>query len=67
MATIQTTTRKLSVKEDYKRVKALINIQDDPWLELTEDESFYGELSQKTHESTRVITINMNYIVEILP
>lgn len=67
MAIIQTTTRLITVKEEYKKVKALINIQDDPWLELTEDASFYGEMSQKTHELIRTITINMNYIVEILP
>lgn len=64
MAKIQTQIRLINVKETYEEVYEAMEFQ---WMELTEDTSFYGELSGKTYEEERKIRLNRNYIIEIIP
>jgi len=35
------------------------------WMELTEDTSFFGEMSNKMHKGEREIRLNRNYIIEV--
>lgn len=67
MAKIQTQIRLINVKETYEEVLKAMDTQGDTWIELTEDASFYGEMSGKMHVSERKIMLNTNYIIEIQP
>lgn len=64
MASIQTQTRLIKVKETFEQVKELMDFQ---WMELTEDTSFFGEMSDWHHKSEkeRKISLNRNYIIEV--
>jgi hypothetical protein len=62
MASIQTLTRLINVKETYEEVCKAMDFQ---WMELTEDTSFYGEMSGKIHKGERKIRLNRDYIIEI--
>jgi len=64
MAYIQTPIRLINVKETYEEV---CNVMESQWLELTEDTSFYGEMSGKIHKGERKIRLNRDYIIEIQP
>lgn len=64
MANIQTPIRIINVKETYEEVCKAMDLQ---WMELTEDTSFYGEMSGKTHKGERKIRLNRNYIIEVQP
>lgn len=64
MANIQTPIRLIKVKETYEEV---INAMDLQWMELTEDTSFYGQMSGKMHIGERKIKLNRNYIIEVQP
>ncbi len=62
MAKIQTKIRLINVKETFEEVKEKMNHK---WMDLIEDTSFYGELTQKMHESQREIRLNRRYIIEV--
>jgi len=62
MAYIQTPTRLINVKETYEEVCKAMDFQ---WMELTEDTSFYGEMSGNIHKGERKIRLNRDYIIEI--
>lgn len=62
MAKIQTQIRLINVKETFDQVKEKMDLQ---WMELTEDTTFYGELSGKYHKGEREIRLNRNYIIEV--
>ena len=62
MAKIQTEIRLINVKETLEQVKEKMDLQ---WMELTEDTSFFGEMSNKMHEGEREIRLNRNYIIEV--
>ena len=62
MAKIQTEIRLINVKETFEQVKEKMDLQ---WMELTEDISFFGEMSNKMHEREREIRLNRNYIIEV--
>ena len=62
MATIRTTTRLINVKETFNEV---IEIMDFQQLKLTEDTSFFGEMSGKMHKGERDILLNRRHIVEV--
>lgn len=62
MAKIQTEIRLINVKETFEQVKEKMDLQ---WMELTEDTTFYGELSNKYHKGEREIKLNRNYIIEV--
>ena len=64
MAYIQTPIRLIKVKETYEEVLKVMDLQ---WIELTEDDSFWGEMSGKFHERERKIRLNRNYIIEVQP
>lgn len=64
MAYIQTPTRLIKVKETYEEILKAMDFQ---WMELTEDTSFYGEMSSKMHKGERKIRLNRNYIIEVQP
>lgn len=64
MANIQTTIRLIKVKETYGEVLKAMRLQ---WMEVTEDTSFYGEMSGKIHEGERKIRLNRNHIIEVQP
>ena len=64
MANIQTPIRLVKVKETYEEVCKTLDFQ---WMELTEDTSFFGEMSGKTHEGERKIRLNRDYIIEVQP
>ncbi len=64
MANIQTPIRLIKVKETYEEV---CNAMESQWLELTEDTSFYGELSGKFHKGEEKIRLNRDYIIEVQP
>ena len=62
MAKIQTEIRLINVKETFEQVKEKMDLQ---WMELTEDTSFYGEITGKNYEHKRTIRLNRNYIIEV--
>lgn len=62
MAKIQTQIRLINVKETFEQVKEKMDFQ---WMELTEDTSFFGEMSGKVHKHEREIILNRNYIIEV--
>jgi len=62
MAKIQTEIRLINVKETFQQVKGKMGLQ---WMELTEDTSFFGEMSNKMHKGEREIRLNRNYIIEV--
>jgi hypothetical protein len=64
MAYIQTPNRLINVKEPYGEVFKAMDFQ---WIEVTEDTSFYGEMSGKIHKGERKIRLNRDYIIEIQP
>jgi hypothetical protein len=64
MANIQTPIRLIKVKETYEEVCKAMVFQ---WVELTEDTSFYGEMSGKVHKGERKIRLNRDYIIEVHP
>ncbi len=64
MAYIQTPNRLINVKEPYEEVFKAMDFQ---WIEVTEDTSFYGEMSGKIHKGERKIRLNRDYIIEIQP
>lgn len=73
MANIQTSIRLIKVKETYEEVMCKMVFQ---WVELTEDTSFYGEMSGEMHEDVfvnidikgeRKIRLNRDYIIEVQP
>jgi hypothetical protein len=64
MASIQTPNRVINVKETYEEVCKALEFQ---WIELTEDTSFYGEMSGETHRDERKIRLNRDYIIEVQP
>lgn len=64
MTYIQTPIRLIKVKETYEEVCKAMEFQ---WMELTEDTSFYGELSGETHKGERKIRLNRKYIIEVQP
>lgn len=64
MAYIQTPIRLINVKETYEEVLKAMDLQ---WIEVTEDTSFYGEMSGKIHKGERKIRLNRDYIIEIQP
>ena len=61
MAKIQTQARLITVKETFNQVKEKMEFQ---WLNLTEDTSFFGEITGKVHKEEREIALNRNYIIE---
>lgn len=62
MAKIQTQLRLINVKETYQEVKEKM---DSQWMELIEDTSFFGGMTNKLHEGKREIMLNRNYIIEV--
>jgi hypothetical protein len=64
MAHIQTPIRLINVKETYEEVLKAMDFQ---WLEVTENTSFYGEMSSKIHKGERKIRLNRDYIIEVQP
>jgi hypothetical protein len=64
MAYIQTPIRLINVKETYEEVLKAMDLQ---WMEVTENTSFYGEMSGKIHKGERKIRLNRDYIIEIQP
>lgn len=64
MAYIQTPIRLIKVNETYEEVLKAMDLQ---WMEVTEDTSFYGEMSGKIHKGERKIRLNRNYIIEVQP
>jgi hypothetical protein len=62
MANIQTPIRLINVTETYDEVVKAMEVQ---WMELTEDCSFYGEMSSSTHKRQRKIKLNRDHIIEI--
>lgn len=64
MAYIQTTTRLIKVKETYEQVWKAMDFQ---WMELTEDCSFYSQMSREFNECEKKIKLNRDYIIEIHP
>ena len=64
MANIQTPIRLINVKETYEEVLKAMELQ---WIEVTEDTSFYGEMTGKIHKGERKIRLNRNYIIEVQP
>jgi len=64
MANIQTPIRLIKVNETYEEV---INKMHFQWIELTEDTSFYSEMSGKVHKGERKIRLNRDYIIEVQP
>lgn len=64
MANIQTPIRLINVNETYEEVCKAMDLQ---WMELTENTSFYGEMTGKTHKGERKIRLNRNYIIEVHP
>ena len=64
MANIQTLVRLIKVNETYEEVCKALDFQ---WMELTEDTSFYGEMSGKVHKGERKIRLNRDYIIEVHP
>lgn len=64
MANIQTPIRLIKVKETYEEVCKALDFQ---WMELTEDTSFFGELSGKMHKGEQKIRLNRDYIIEVQP
>ena len=60
MVKIETTTRVIRVKETLEEV---VNLMGYHWVSVTEDTSFYGELSGKIHELEREIKINRDHII----
>lgn len=64
MTNIQTPIRLIKVKETYVNVLKSMDLQ---WMELTEDTSFYGEMTAKKYESERKIRLNRDYIIEVYP
>ena len=62
MAKIQTEIRLINVKETFNQVKEKMDLQ---WMELTEDISFFGKMSNKMYECEREIRLNRNYIIEV--
>jgi hypothetical protein len=64
MAYIQTPIRLINVKETYEEVLKATDLQ---WMEVTENTSFYGEMSGKIHKGERKIRLNRDYIIEIQP
>ena len=64
MANIQTPIRLINVKETYEEVLKAMDLQ---WMEVTEDTSFYGEMTGEIHKGERKIRLNRNYIIEVQP
>jgi hypothetical protein len=64
MAYIQTPIRLIKVNETYEEVCKAMDFQ---WMEVTENTSFYGEMSGKIHKGERKIRLNRDYIIEIQP
>jgi len=64
MAYIQTPIRLINVKETYEEVLKAMDLQ---WMEVTEDTSFYGEMSGKIHKDERKIRLNRDYVIEVQP
>ena len=64
MANIQTPIRLIKVKETYEEVCKAMDFQ---WMELTEDTSFFGEMSGKMHKGEQKIRLNRDYIIEVHP
>jgi hypothetical protein len=64
MACIQTPIRLINVKETYEEVLKAMDLQ---WIEVTEDTSFYGEMSGKIHKGEEKIRLNRDYIIEVRP
>lgn len=62
MANIQTPIRLINVKESYKEVYEKMSFQ---WLELTENTSFFGEMSGKDYNRERKIRLNRDFIIEV--
>ena len=62
MARIQTISGTIVVKENYDEVFKKMELQ---WFEVTEDKSFYGELTGKYHEGYRKVRINRDHVVSI--
>lgn len=64
MASIQTSIRRINVKETYEEVCKALEFQ---WIELTEVIWFFGELSGKTDKGEMKIRLNRDYIIEVNP
>ena len=64
MARIQTTIRLIEVKESVSDISRWV-LEGYEWIALTEDTSFYGELTGTMHNSERKITLNRGCILEI--
>ncbi len=64
MASILTPIRLIKVNETYEEVCKAMVFQ---WVELTEDTSFFGELSGEMHKDERKIMLNRDYIIEVQP
>ena len=64
MASIQTPIRLIKLKETYEEVCKAMVFQ---WMELTEDTSFFGELSGKIYKGEQKIRLNRDYIIEVQP
>ena len=62
MANIQTPIRLINVMESYEEIVKAMELQ---WMELTEDCTFYGEMSNATHKRERKIKLNRDYIIEV--
>ena len=61
MAKILTQERLITVKETFEQVKEKMDLQ---WIELTEDTSFFGQMTGKVHKGEREIILNRNYVIE---
>jgi hypothetical protein len=64
MATIQTTTRLINVKESQKAVMCIISDSNN-WISVTEITSLKDGVSGRSHESEQKTCINVNHIIEI--
>ena len=62
MAQVVTTTRSIPVKESFKEVKRLADLPWK-WVDLTEIHVY----TKDGYHTERNISINRDYIVEILP
>ena len=60
MVEIETRNRVIKVKESLSEV---VNLMGYQWVRVTEDMSFYGEMSGEYHELQREIRINRDQIV----
>ena len=55
----------LNVKESKEEILIELKQENPEWAEYTVQESFYGEMSGKTHKTEKVLTIRTTNIIAI--